>query len=725
MEKPTTLYSFLDRNYKVEAYDFVVERPHMALQFGPLAPTGFVEPTITGEDRTDRSPFMLISAPAAMGKSITSAAIASRLGCPLFDLAEVTVGADTHIGTLSSVLKMSSFADLIAKWTTGEMPIVIDSLDEAPLRSGERAYLAFLDSIIETARRFERPAGQIILLGRPQTIDFFSGYCESNGVPAPVWSLEALTLTSALDLIDIQLTQRLGESAAHRLHREPARRYWQDYLLRLGGLIAGNSAQIRAEEWGRVADFLGYPPVVAALAPTLERNNYSIGSYADGDRLQAHDRTEVLVKILEQLTDRESLKVQTHLAKMFGERLDKSTLLAMYAHEEQLQRVLGKLGYVGNAETPAVLPDSLRGEYESSIDSFVDDHPFLNGADKALPRNVVFSDYVRALLDCEIAYIPVGVSSLLPHRGLLPIGPFYARFVHYFSSRDGGVASLPSEDLVDDLVKSWQATVSDLATLSSSYHHVEDKPSFLELVRWPVHSTGVPEQLDFEIVKPSGVLVLTSPISGIRVSTDHAVSLAPTSGNLALGPNVSINAVNIEASPVQEVIFFGSAKDHHRTVEVALIANQLDVIGDFKMKSIPATAVAVVVSNNVDHRFDSVRPRFKSYANVDPRNIYQAVLNLRRIFSSFRGALNINSDRFNRYVVGRSPMMKALADSLFAVGLMQHGGESEALNLNRLSEFGVSYGSLQTEGWEEKCFLILEYCIQNDSKLRAVLRKEP
>lgn len=728
MERTRGLYDFLKDMYEPQQMNFAVNKPDISIEYDVPEPMGYVEPTISMEYK-DKSPLLLISAAGAMGKSKTSEAIAHRLHCPRLDLAKVTVGANTHMGTLSNSLAFKSFGEFIQRWDEGQVSLVIDSLDEAPLRSGERAYFAFLESLIETASGFSRPANQIIVLGRPQTIDLFRDYCKDYfGMDAPVASLDALSLNSSLELIDIRLSEMTTETAAHRAHPVPARLWWTDYLMKLGGLIAGGRQRIKKDEWRLVDDFLGYPPVLTALAPTLERQNYASNTSHNADGLSgARDRSEILIGIVTELSRREAAKVQVGLKETFGTRLPAEIVPSLYTHEEQIQRVLQGLGYDIDIEMPAHLPEELRSEYEENLQTFVGEHPYLDGRTELRPRNVVFSDYLRALIDSEVSVLTVRESRRSAEHGLLPIGPFYARFIHTLcgDEKDRTKAVLRNEDLVDGLVQSWKTSATHADDVHAYFLHPEGKKPILDLVRRTTDDQAA-ETLYFEVEDPSGILTLTSPVSEVSVVTEYSVVITPVSGSVSLGPRLTISAKELEALGVQEVLLLGSIQDGNEDVPPpALITDELRFVGDFGVKALPEATRAIVLSTSDDRRFRDHSPKIRTFSKLSRRRAYESILALRRIFTSFRGqgagTLSINGDKFSKHVIGRSPLMQELVSALRTTGFIRAESGLEILEQMRLGAFHVSYDMYQNEGWEEKLLRVLEHCIRNDMQLSARL----
>lgn len=493
------------------------KQPALGVTISTSMPSAYVTPTISVEQNgtPNSAPLLLISAAGAMGKSMASMAIASQLKCPRLDLSQTIVGQNSHSGILASALKISSFARYTELLNNGEASLVIDALDEAPLRSGDRAFFAFMESLAVEANSLAVKAHQIVVLGRPQNIELFSDLCEDLGVPTTVARIDSLALPSALELIDQILLATSPSNASHRTHPVPAREYWEAYLVGLGEQLSSDP-DFSAKDWDLVSDFLGYPPVLAALAPILEQANY-ISALQDHhtEHQGSGERSGILLRIVDNLLARESNKVQSALRQEL-DQLDERIIHALYTHDEQISRILSHLGVPTSIPLPASLPEELRPAYEDRIGAFVSDHPFLDGGSSSKARNIVFSDYLRALVDSKVSYVNVVSESRLDGRGLWNVGPFYAYFMHAIALQANDHATsafLLNEDYVNEIVRSWVASAAPNTRGSASYHHENDDAPTLLLTLEDQSGHHI-DGLDFTVSEPTGVLTLDSPIYG-------------------------------------------------------------------------------------------------------------------------------------------------------------------------------------------------------------------
>lgn len=732
---------FLQANFKTETLSLEYKRQSPALDLMPTKPSTYVEPTISlaSGGATPDAPILLISAAGAMGKTVTSKAIAEQLGCPKLDLAHVTVGQDSHSGVLNRVLTGKSLGSFMEKLDRGATSLVIDALDEAPLRSGERAFFAFMESLAEDAASFGVPNHQFIVLGRPQTIELFAELCKDYQVATTNVTLDSLSLESSLDLIANELKKKHG-SALHEVHTQPAREYWTSYLLDLASVLTGKD-DFAPMDWKEVSDFLGYPPVVCAIAPTLQEANYSKSAQLlKRTSSEIGTRSTVLTKIIGDLLARETAKVQQQLSEVFRGELTEFAIRALYGYEEQLGRILGSLGIESPEPLPASLPDEYRARYEEAIETFVVDHPFLDGQSKPRPRNVVFSDHLRSIVNSRTAFISGSTGRPLQSDSLLPVGPFYIHFMTEFCTKivaPGSdnylVPAIQDEDYVYDLIASWISGTPSDWTASYHYLHPEGTKPIVDFLmeRAPRDDAGgssntrTTAALFFTIEKPHGLLQIKSPISNVSIASQHGVYIASADGSITIGPNATIVAKNLQTSELDEVIFRGTTSTNPMRDQATLVVSQdLKIPGEYKIKN-TGRAMTTVLAPFLDPRWNAYKPEVSPIDGLDRSKVTEAIMYIRRILTSFRstnGNPSIHADKFARHIVGRNELLRTVASAMQEAGLIELRNGMMTLNQTRLSELEISYDTYSSPDWIKKFTGVMALCLNSDRNLVAALK---
>src|SRR5437899_3643938 len=143
----------------------------------------FIAPTFSIERpfASGRTSTILVSAPAAVGKSTIATELAHLSSAMVWDLAGFQVGTDTFSGTILSCFGDSAPA-ILAGLTRGDFLLVLDALDEAHVRAGVQNFEAFLEDItrkLKTARA--HPA--LVLFARSETSELIALALELEDVP--------------------------------------------------------------------------------------------------------------------------------------------------------------------------------------------------------------------------------------------------------------------------------------------------------------------------------------------------------------------------------------------------------------------------------------------------------------------------------------------------------------------------------------------------------------
>ena len=116
-----------------------------------VSPEPYVAPTFRVVEGCFPAEVIFIKAPAAVGKSVTAQYLSAKRNAPLLNLAEVAVAAASFRGLLTDWA--ISAEDAFHK---GQLPIIVDALDEGRLWSGENSFTAFLEGTVKFLTRSNR-----------------------------------------------------------------------------------------------------------------------------------------------------------------------------------------------------------------------------------------------------------------------------------------------------------------------------------------------------------------------------------------------------------------------------------------------------------------------------------------------------------------------------------------------------------------------------------------
>lgn len=680
--------------------------PHAPATAVPLAgdkvrfitdtPADYVWPDVVQdpESLTDPSPVLLLTAPGAMGKSAAAQAIASATHSPYIDLARVRVGSGSITGELTKAFGFDSAAKFVNELKAGRASLILDSVDEAQLGAGRENFQAFLADLAWLLMDAV-PAHQVVVLGRRDSIESTLLGLMDESVDPPLYQVAPLTHSQANELIDLTLDRKQTESGPYTVHRTHAAPFAEfrdalflDLATALDPRIGGAS-----DYWEEVEAFLGYPPVVIALAERLAVDNpaAAMREFASLKSTSGQPmlRGALLRRIVEQILDRESDKVRTRLGETMGIRPETGEREILYGPDEQAARLLDYTGTVGlRLEQPAALMDAERAEYEEKIQSFLADHPFLYGRAFA---NVVFRDYVRAwAVSSPISALYA--SSRSQFLATLPEpGPFFAHFLHALSADVDGVGGIP-EDLVNDAIHSYSRGVDGGHSL---YVHREDRAA---LVLHPDPSReGGGNELNFDVGETSGVLTLTSPISRLLCVTQYAVILRGVEGHIDFGPGASVIADTVE---IDAKIFSAFSDPRARSEQLNIMsAQRVEHDADLKVSSVPPEALAILWTDPWHQWKPFAIDGVATEAKLTPAVGSQVLLCLRRVLTSFRASMrddpSVSGDKVDRLLVGTNPVFVATFAAMQELGVVSRDGALYRLHLDVLAEFEISWSTLR------------------------------
>jgi hypothetical protein len=395
-----------------------------------VAPRPFASPPlIIGEDDPFGAEVILIEASAAVGKSTMARHLSAFCAAPLLDLSTVPVST----GTLKSLVSdMDGKDEPIAAFHAGEIPIIVDSLDEGRLLSGETGFESFLQTmgefLLQDRSVTNRP--KLVLLGRQDSIKDAGIWLElaAEGVTVRSISVGYFGEKEARALIDSYALANAPEDCAYRKHPGPARQLIDAYFNAIGAAVGAPNGQLWGDPQGK--SFAGYAPILAALGSLLAR----IDNFKDvANRLAAQGRQEawsVIETVLDEILKREQKK----LCEKLRAQLTCSLPDEAYDPHEQLTFLTRRLHNEPAVPSSRVkLPPSEQVKYHTMVEQYINEHPFVR---QGRPTNAVLGSLVL---------VHAITNNLLKDRGLelladLSQQPFIWRFVR---TRAGHLGELP------------------------------------------------------------------------------------------------------------------------------------------------------------------------------------------------------------------------------------------------------------------------------------------
>lgn len=659
-------------------------------------PSDFVWPDVRLDSST--APILLITAPGAMGKSYTSRAIAQHLAAPRLDLSGVRVGANTLTGKLFSCLDPLVAADYLQELSKGQAALILDGVDEAQLLAGREHFLAFLQDVAALLSK-ATDNSQVIMLGRPDSMLVTETALYEYGVSCVKAELTPLARPQAVEIVGKALDKKMQGGRlyqVHRTHPEPFGRLrdavWRDLAAALGA-----TAKLEEEGWAQVEDFLGYPPVLLAIAARLavdnpqdEINRVTSDRVAD----RRAERGKLLRRVVEDILDREADKVRRQITVALGLAPNDPRIVALYTRSEQVLRVLSLVTASHAAIlSPAVLTQSERAIYEEQVPNFVQDHPLILDGHIA---NVVFADYVRAFLHAADDAELHGLSKPVLLARCQPVGPFFVHFMLGLTANaDLAVGEIGTEALVKDLVRSH---VSGSPARSVFVFSHDADGATLTLLAGGYASRRPDTAVTFRVSDPSGVLELDAPLGGGYIVSDHALVIASNRDETEIGPDLTVVVDELQLGG--QMLFVASAPDAGAPAAgaregVTLIAR---VVGHSPKLSVTVAGSLAVGFDDVTYQWLPYRMTKSPLSGKNLPKLSQLVVATRRLLVAFRQGFEepiLQHEMLERLVVGSSKAGHVALTALLNLDIISRQGTNYSLVVANLQPFGVNYGELR------------------------------
>ncbi len=297
------------------------------------------------DDDSERSSILLVSAPGVVGKSTLARQIAFVTGAVYLDLATADpVGANTLSGGLTK-------SGLFPHWQTETTTILIDGIDEARLRVTHEAFEAFLSDIAEISKNRKVPT---VLFGRTNAVqDAWLVLAESD---ADVSVLEIGYYGPEASLYFAEARLRVARPDSP--HRGPERRALELLLERLRDQTESDGDR-----------FAGYAPVLQAVAERVAKEENPAALIAE---VEKGEQLVTLQTVVSAILERERGKLRTLPFENSGlaDRL--------YSPKEQLDRLVARLYGQPSPDLPVMNPADAQ-TYAAALETWVEEHPFLNG----------------------------------------------------------------------------------------------------------------------------------------------------------------------------------------------------------------------------------------------------------------------------------------------------------------------------------------------------------
>ncbi|HEY1750345.1 MAG TPA: hypothetical protein VGG29_03730 [Caulobacteraceae bacterium] len=666
----------------------------------------FVAPPLKRRDdlSTETPRIILVSAPAAVGKSTLAREIAADLHAPLWNLSIApSIGGAVLDGQLRETFGRAGAATFLENLEAGNASLIIDALDEARIRVTDATFADFLKSVADTAKNSTRAS--IIILGRRRIIEDAWLHFAEYSCGVDVFEVLYFDKTRSVSFLDNYVSRYLEE------HPERLRNYHSAYISARDAIITAIEAVIPGSE---SESFIGYAPVLMAIARSISgENNFQ----ALASKWQLRDGSinirpiEIVKVLIEDILIRDQQKLLDNLDGTLKRHLEEAGSMNVYSPGEQVARVFSRLtGHAFDVLPP--VSNALRADYEEAVERFLPDHPFITeeGSDVSNP---IFLEYViaRTLVAADASQAASIAAVCLTQ---VPT-PTHLVLEFYDAMRGAGLTPVHYIELLYASALGGEAidykVFLTLESVSEYNSVLRQHESFIETeIEFVNQASDAPSE-------PRTLKFRTSLEDGAVVSFSRALSNSSIEGEIAVRLT----------SPTEEFEFIGDVSIECQVVEFAVssitVRNEKaekeageTVTGTWiragRAEGQPQRPPQVFGTLNVDWPTAGVYPWQKYYKPFipNPKYSYEELRTfdiLRKILTAFRshkkGALaryrgKIESDR-----VSRGEMGKNLLHSLVEAGILQLRGSFYFIDSERLStELNMSYYDFKERAFTEE-----------------------
>jgi hypothetical protein len=635
----------------------------------------FVPPPLRHLSGDRSAPVVLLSAPAAVGKSTLAQHLSVASGAPLWDLSRLRLGDAVLIGSLGRAYGYDELGTVVPAISSGSLSIILDGLDEAYVRSGIDGLHALAIDIRDVMQhgREPSPAVSFVVLGRPTAVEFFELILNELGVKSERLAIEFFSGDSADALIDAQA----GAGVTKPQYQQARNKLMESIEASIGSDISEHDRQ----------SFLGYAPVLSALGNYLRDPAEVLVALAN-QSAQGGAFSDQLVQVNLDILRREQLKVRQQLD-------DPSAVSdAFFSAEHQLQMLL--------SDTPKQLVESgwtattemARQQAAEAARTALEGHPFVVADELEQPFvtrfvNTVFRDFLVAealksdeALDAYIAIDEAFWGGAYAPSALMAL--FYLR------PTGGGTATREVDPEIFALIHT--------SLTAETPSHEEPVTLVIEEVDLGVQvSVGrraLPDTLDFNVLPArSGRLTLATPLSHLSLNVrDLSLQLRTVGQELALGPRLTLAAPQIELEAQSLWI------DADAASPVVLNATRIRAMASHLEVRLDDSAALVVQANELPfplRRYATARPE-----GIDAdETLLTPLLDLRRLLAWFEAGPVGEVGYFKKPLdtaIRKGRISKPMLDYALRTGLLEERGklymlETEQSHLNR---FRLRQGAL-------------------------------
>lgn len=646
----------------------------------------YVPPTFN-DVKTDRKlstlkpKFVLFSAPGATGKSSLAKYIANKYDAIYWNLSKVKIGTNSFAGSILNAVGATKYSDFIKDLNSGKVLLVIDAFDEAEIVSGRKMLNNFIFDISNSLDCHQNAT--VFLLARTETAQYLASFCADNDIPVIHYEIGFFNEIASKEFI---VKSVVGENTPSKPDIDCANSYYD--------VIKHN---ITDDE---CISFLGYAPVLEAISTHIKScpNRQKMIS----DLSTQKDCVSIIMKIMDDLLFREQTEkvIPAFVSKCKEQHPEFTYWDKVYSAEEQLVRIIHYILFNDTTYSNYpldFLPPQLIDEYQSLLDSFLSQHPFIRSSSETEFSNRETDFTGPAFRDFSLAKITLNQA----HESLAEMYFEESQSQSYF----------PSQIFFDCYTK-ISKNIIDPRHVSYVYDSFKAKATAYE--RPYLHCSELPEQ-NIENTSCIAVFGMIPSKQQVPKREDYFAEISFTSAPLSFEQliNISIDTPNfsvvIGRKGVDALIYNSSVISKSinwatRNVviesyapEGCLLVSREGFEGDSVVIDIVKAENLKVYSPNITNYYKLI-PYSYDFEDTSNFDIIKFIHALRCILVEFRthgkDTLAKTADRIEHVTVGNSIIKRQVLEYLKNCGIIYQSDHLYKIDEAKLQEKGINFNAL-------------------------------
>lgn len=643
---------------------------------------------------------ILITAPAAVGKTTAARYLSHTLKAPILDLSTLHVGSNTLEGALWKSMGAGPSGRFVEEMKEGRATLIIDALDEAEIRSGQANFQAFLRGVAETAAdMLGRPA--MIMLSRAESARSLTDLFNERSIQYSHFEILPFGRAQAASYLDdrmVEVYAASGKDAVHRRFAAPFEKARDTLFALLSSVISDASSDIWTNP--SIRDFLGYAPVLDVAAEFLAVDNFTTlhREFSSSGAAEGTAHWHLVAQVIDHLLIREQGKFVTQFTKTteFEAVGDRRLSMALYTPEEQCTRLLDYVEKVSTpVELPAHLPERLRDAYEVAVNSQLVNHPFLRGPGWF---NVIFRDYVTARSLASVTM--VGDSGASIRSRLLSSewkhSPMFAYFTHALTRVEGVPVSTCHSELFGALYESFKS----MCVAGDTLHFTAGKTGnrlysvFAVVSKHQENTSLTMGPLTFTSFEGNLSLTFPRELSHAEIYEVPEVMLGGEGSSFKFGPGVYIACQDLLVT-AKDVQVFGTGDDS----ETPVLLNVSNLISDNVKIRVESTHLHILC-DELSYPWTQYQKKLNPSAlHSSAREASALYLEMRRIVLRFKDAKKGEAALYQPFVdnliIGENRRARTALDFLESIGCVEQRNSMYLLDLTEFAKLGISRPQLR------------------------------